>query len=84
MRRFPVIREKITNVPRSVPWKFVERFRRQAEENHDQTLERLAERGGLSPEEMWYAAHGQRLRVRVDAEVAAQWLVKAIDPTQNP
>lgn len=44
-------------MPRSVPWTFAEQFREQAEYNHGQTLERLAERGGLSPEEMYVAAH---------------------------
>lgn len=45
----------------SVPWSLVERWRKQIERNHSQTLERLAERGGLSPLEFWFAAHGRRL-----------------------
>lgn len=32
----------------SVPWEFVAPHEQQALRNHDQTLERLAERGGLS------------------------------------
>lgn len=84
MRRFPVLRRSNVNVPKSVPWEFVKRFRQQVEENHYQTLDRLAERGGLSPEELWCAAHGQKLRIRVDEAVAVEWLVKAIDPTQTP
>lgn len=48
-------------MPRSVPWAFAETFRVQAFENHEQTLERLAERGGLAPEEMYLAAHGLKL-----------------------
>lgn len=40
----------------------VEPWRDQAERNHSQTLERLNERGGLAPEEMWLAAHGLGLR----------------------
>lgn len=65
-------------MPRSVPWSFVEKFRAQAEDNHDQTLERLAERGGLAPEELWLAAHGHRLfRVKVDEQAAIDWLYEA-------
>lgn len=67
-RRFPVIcgqsrlpRDVRDRWPRSVPWSFAETFREQAKKNHDQTLERLAERGGLAPEEMWCAAHRQGL-----------------------
>jgi len=47
--------------PRSVPWAFVEPFRARAQDNHDQTLERLAQRGGLCPRELWAAAHDARL-----------------------
>jgi hypothetical protein len=47
--------------PRSIPWAAAESFRAQAERNHGQTLERLAERGGLSPEEMLFAHQGKRL-----------------------
>ncbi len=56
-----VRRSEEVAMPRNVPWSFVETFRAQAEYNHGQTLERLNERGGLAPEEMWLAAHGKRL-----------------------
>jgi len=88
VRRFPVItgqsrlpQSARTLWPRSVPWSFAERFRAQAEENHSQTLERLAERGGLAPEEMWLAAHGQPLskfRQTADAPTeteCGEWLI---------
>lgn len=83
--RFPVLNQQNCRLrdrkimPRSVPWAFVEAFRRQAEENHGQTLERLAERGGLAPEEMWVAAHGRRPRQAdmPDAQVAIDWLYEA-------
>lgn len=88
-RRFPVIlpwfslrtgrvpSEERETWPRSVPWSFVEVFREQAERNHGQTLERLAERGGLAPDEMWHAAHGHRLlQVKVDVHEAGQWLIE--------
>lgn len=35
-----------------VPWSLIAPHERQAQKNHDQTLERLAERGGLDPSEM--------------------------------
>lgn len=67
-KRFPVIvgqsnlpREIRARWPRDVPWSFVEKFRARAEDNHDQTLEVLARRGGLGPDEMWCAAHDQPL-----------------------
>jgi hypothetical protein len=91
MRRFPVItgqsgvpREVHTRWPRSVPWAFVETFREQAEDNHDQTLERLAERGGLAPNEMWLAAHGQQLsKFRQtlsppSEEACGEWLINVM------
>ena len=63
--------------PESLPWSLVEPWRAQAEQNHGQTLERLNERGGLAPVELWCAAHGLRLRhIRDTTESAAgQWLV---------
>lgn len=65
-------------MPQSVPWDFVEKFRKQAEYNHGQTLERLAERSGLSPEEMWLAAHGHKLfKIKVDEQLAIDWLIAA-------
>jgi hypothetical protein len=76
-RRFPVIKQETrAEMPRSVPWEFAERFRAQAEMNHGQTLERLAERGGLSPEEIWLAVHGKRLREigQVTEQNAIAWL----------
>jgi hypothetical protein len=45
-RKWPV------DVPRSVPWEFLAPHERQALRNHDQSLARLNERGGLSPSEM--------------------------------
>lgn len=88
-RRFPVIvgqsrlpREVRDRWPRSVPWIFAEKFRAQAEANHSQTLEVLARRGGLAPEEMWCAAHKQglfshRQTVAVPSEEqCGEWLIE--------
>lgn len=87
-KRFPVItgqsnvsREVRARWPRDVPWSFAETFREQAECNHSQTLERLAERGGLAPDEMWLAAHKQplsRFRQNVEPpseEACGEWLI---------
>ena len=59
--RFPVLWQgpcklledlRVLGCPRDVPWDLVAPHERQALRNHDQTLERLAERGGLSPAEL--------------------------------
>lgn len=42
----------------NIPWEFAEKHRKQMEKNHGQTLERLAERHGLSVWEMWCAMRG--------------------------
>jgi DNA-binding PadR family transcriptional regulator len=53
-RQFPVLRAgvKYPGVPTSVPWSLLEPHGRMAELNHSQTLEKLASRGGLSPDEI--------------------------------
>lgn len=45
--------------PRSIPWDVIAPYGGQAEVNHSQTLERLAERGGLSPVEAWLVMNGR-------------------------
>lgn len=42
-KRFPILGESV-----DIPWSTIESHRVQAEKNHYQTLERLAERGGLA------------------------------------
>ena len=39
-------------LPKHLPMKFMAQFRVRAMKTHDQTLERLAERGGLTPTEI--------------------------------
>lgn len=57
-RRFPVLRQGLTpderrlRCPYSIPWSVIEPHAAQAQRNHDQTLERLAQRGGLDPREL--------------------------------
>lgn len=61
MKLFPVLlgylsfreREQYMDCPYSIPWEFIAPHERQAQINHgNQTLERLANRGGLSPDEL--------------------------------
>ena len=67
-RRFPVLWQcsraealalEAAGCPRSVPWSLVAPHARQAEHNHSQTLERLAQRGGLSPAELVAVLRGE-------------------------
>ena len=53
----------------NVPWSFVEPHADQAMRNHDQTLERLNERGGLAPSEL-LAVIEHRRYVSMDESVA--------------
>lgn len=48
--------------PQSIPWDAIAPCESQALANHDQTLERLNERGGLSPLEAYAVLTGQRFR----------------------
>ncbi len=64
-RRFPILlswqdERDFPDYPRSVPWSFVAPHEKQAEENHDQSLELLAKRGGLDPSEMLAIVTGKR------------------------
>ncbi len=69
-RQFPILRgfgperDKLVRLgcPRSVPWVLVAPHEKQARLNHDQTLERLAQRGGLSPSELVAVVRGEGLR----------------------
>lgn len=46
-RMFPIL----GGSPKSIPWPVIQPFDGQAKRNHSQDLERLAQRGGLGPEE---------------------------------
>jgi hypothetical protein len=91
---FPVLfngRDDHPECPRSVPWAFIEPGRAQALSNHDQTLERLAERGGLCPGKIRCALEGKKLwphfnnlgtdenKKRNDADAA--WLIERLTRT---
>jgi hypothetical protein len=81
-KRFPILNQQSClpherkKMPRSIAWSLVEPFRVQVYENHEQTLERLVERGGLAPEELYAAVHGLRLRAirSINEQIAIDWL----------
>lgn len=62
--------------PSRVPWKFVERWREQIEMNYGRTLEQLARSNGLTPRELWLAAHNRGPdELAVTDHVAGRWLI---------
>lgn len=46
----------------SIPWSAIAPYEDNAKANHDQSLERLNERGGLEVCELWAVVHGKRVR----------------------
>jgi pyrroloquinoline quinone (PQQ) biosynthesis protein C len=78
-RMFPILSNCRTPRLQEVPWSFVERGRKQAENNHYQTLERLAERGGLSPAELAAALLGvDPRRINPDKAKVEAWLLQEL------
>jgi hypothetical protein len=51
----------------SVPWRMIEPYRDMADCNHGQTLERLAQRGGLGPGELRAIVECKTIREAEDA-----------------
>ena len=58
MRMFTVMKGEML---KAIPWSIIEMMSRQATANHGQTLERLNERGGLCPSELYATLTGLRL-----------------------
>lgn len=55
--------------PSSIPWEAIAPYDGQAKQNHGgQSLERLAERGGLSPAEAFMVMHGRRWDLNEDVK----------------
>lgn len=55
MKEFPIMTHGLKRpCPSRIPWDAIAPFEGQAQENHQQTLERLAERGGLDPVEAFF------------------------------
>ncbi|QCO00540.1 hypothetical protein D3093_35440 (plasmid) [Azospirillum argentinense] len=74
-RPFPILypTRPPTDAPRSIPWSLVALHRAQAQINHVQTLESLAERGGLAPCEL-LAVLEDRSHLRMHLEDAIRQL----------
>jgi hypothetical protein len=66
-----------------VPWSLFEPHREQAQKNHGQALERLAERGGLGPDEMLAIIEGRRWHAMDEADALAQ-LKALVQPAAPP
>lgn len=57
-----VIRNHFPDLPDKIPLELLEPFRKNIEDRHGQTLERLNERGGLSPGEIHLGVNNIHLR----------------------
>jgi len=82
-RRFPIMGGP------SIPWRVIAPHEAQARINHDQSLERLAQRGGLSPAEAHFVLadrkwpRGMSDEDWCQAEIAALAELNAINATDN-
>jgi hypothetical protein len=68
-RNFPIMSATLLG---SVPWDFIAPHEAQAQRNHGQSLQRLAERGGLNAAEAMSVVEGERYGrwpVREEAEL---------------
>jgi hypothetical protein len=65
-----------TPYPCGVPYILVEGHDKQAQSNHFQTLERLSQRGGLSPLELWCVVNDKKWHDKGDMTEAKaiEWL----------
>lgn len=65
-----------TPYPCGVPDSLIDGHDKQAQSNHSQTLERLSQRGGLSPLELWCVAHDKKWHEKGDMTEAKaiEWL----------
>ncbi len=62
MKQFPILgplRGTEGPCPSSIPWHTIAPYENQALANHQQTLKRLAERGGLDPTEAFFVMTGR-------------------------
>lgn len=85
-KKFPVMlnyyeRKELSHLacPTSVPWAFVEQFEHTVKYFHDQTLERLAQRGGLGPCELMAAITNRKAWWKEPEEKAVVALKTAVD-----
>ena len=76
-REFPILGENS-----GIPWNAIESHRTQAYKNHNQTIERLAERGGLSWGELLAVLEDRSWRPMTEAAAkfrVLQMVVKELD-----
>lgn len=61
VKMFPIMTGRGTKgpCPSAIPWEAIAPYEGQAKANHDQTLERLAQRGGLDPIEAFFVMTGR-------------------------
>lgn len=71
---------KSLGLPKSVPWSLMEPHEEQAQNNHQQSLKRLAERGGLCALEMAAVISGKSWREAesMSVEAAATVILEAL------
>jgi hypothetical protein len=85
-RTFPIQRpwerSRMIACPSSIPWSLIEPHAKQAQRNHDQTLERLAERGGLSPSEA-IAVLADRQWTSIELTESVRQLTALVDSWQT-
>lgn len=86
---FPVLdarsyRTRWPDCPAGIPWEVVEPHRARALRNHYQSLERLAARGGLSPQELACVLLDEPYRTRTLAEAAAVIQAAVPAPSRAP
>lgn len=58
-RQFPIMNEGYPECPSSIPWFIASQYDRQIQRNHGQSLEAIAERGGLDPSELWFVVQAK-------------------------
>jgi len=78
-RQFPIHPSDRKTIA-SVPWGLVAPFAERAARNHSQSLDRLAERGGLGLQELWCVLNDKDLRLcrTITNEQAAEFIRKAV------
>lgn len=74
-RQFPILQSK---PPQTIPWAMLIPHEAQAWINHGQTLEELANRGGLSWAETLAVLQNKKWRVAIQTEIEAEPIVKKL------
>jgi hypothetical protein len=59
-KRFPIMNEGYPECPSSIPWFVADRYDRQIQRNHGQSLDALALRGGMDPSELYFAVQSKQ------------------------